>query len=249
MKYKLTLLYTFFCILLFLGIIHWSTYLIINKICKKSSSTKIKEGLTEFEKYSYRLNPYPKDAVINYNDLNSPLYSHTVNLPINDPISCKNFCGPKAQCAITREQCSADIDCYGCNPGPTTLDSCENKDISPYDNGGKLGQNQGLQYSPLTTGYDNHGIDFEEVYPGSKYAEIKKPYQGVDLWTKSFNEGLKLYNKKRLSAEQYSEGISDNIHDTPKGKMPYYEQKYPMTISATGQFYETLPPASNSYLS
>ena len=47
-------------------------------------------------------------------DLNSPLYSHTVNLPINDPISCSNFCGPNAQCLITREQCTSDIDCKGC---------------------------------------------------------------------------------------------------------------------------------------
>jgi hypothetical protein len=28
--------------------------------------------------------------------------------------------------------------------------------------------------------------------------------------------------------------------------MPYYEAKYPMTVSLTGQFFETTPPASNS---
>jgi hypothetical protein len=186
--------------------------------------------------------------VINYNDVNSPLYSHTVNLPINDPISCKNFCGPQAQCAITREQCTSDIDCQGCNPGPKQEDSCITEAVPPYDAGGKLGQ-QGLQYSPLTTGYNNHNADFAELYPGAKDAELKVPYQGLDLWTKSFNEGLKLYNKTRESADEYSEGISNAIPLASKSKMPFYEAKYPMTVSATGQFYQTTPPASNSTLS
>jgi hypothetical protein len=213
----------------------------------------IKEGLTDFERYSQMVIPYPEDAVINYNDINSPLYSHTVNLPLNDRVSCKNFCGPQSQCAITREQCTSDIDCYGCNPGPKPPNNCITMDVSPYnimpyDATGKLGQNQGLQYSSLTTGYNNHNMDFAEAYDGSKDAQIKVPYQGVDLWTKSFNEGLNLYNKKREIADKYSEGLSNAIHLASDTKMPYYEPKYPLTLSATGQFYETTPPASNATL-
>lgn len=243
LNYKYTILYTLVSLLLFWIVIKYGNSL-INRVC--SSKTLI-EGLTEFEKYSQKIVPYPKDAVINYNDVNSPLYSHTVNLPINDPVSCKNFCGPKSQCAITREQCTSDIDCQGCNPGPKPLDTCKKEEIPPYENGGKLGQ-QGLQYSPLTTGYNNHNMDFEEVYPGSKDAQIIKPYQGVDLWTKSFNEGLKLYNLKQESHDKIKQGIVDDSQNLSKSKMPYYEAKYPMTISATGQFYETTPPASNSTL-
>jgi hypothetical protein len=242
--------YTFGSLLLFLVIM---SIILSRFIPKKSSIKSLVEGLTDFERYSHKIIPYPKDALINYNDINSPLYSHTVNLPINDPVSCNNFCGPKSQCSITREQCTSDIDCSGCNPGPVPQNACITKDVKPYDATGKLGQNQGLQYSPLTTGFNNHNADFAELYPGSKDAQIVKPYLGVDLWTDSFNEGLKLYNKKRTSYDKYNEGISNTISDIiptsfklPPSKISYYEPKYPMRISATGQFFETTPPPSNS---
>jgi hypothetical protein len=181
-----------------------------------------------------------------FNNYNSPLYSHNVNLPINDPVSCQNFCGPKAQCAITREQCTSDIDCYGCNPGPTKEDECLTKDVKPYDATGKLGQNQGLQYSPLTTGFNNHNINFAETYPGSKDAEIIPYYQGSNSWTKSFNAGLQLYNDKRRAYDKFSGYLEEP--DIAPSKLSYYEPKYPTTISATGQFFQTTPPASNSAL-
>jgi len=238
LDFKYTIIYTLLCLFLFWLIIKYGS-----SVC---NSLKIVEGLTDFEKYSHQIIPYPKDAIINYNDINSPQYSHTVNLPINDPISCKNFCGPNAQCLFTREQCTSDIDCYGCNPGPTPQTACDTKDVDPYDATGKLGQNQGLQYSPLTTGYNNHNADFAQIYEGSKDAQLKVPYQGLDLWTDSFNKGLELYNRKRQIADEYNEGISNAIPTVSRSKMPYYENKYPMTISATGLFYETTPTASNA---
>ena len=249
LNYKYTILYTFVSLFLFLIVIKYGintlTYMLRNN-CPFIGT--IKEGLTDFEKYSQKVIPYPKDAAINYNDMNSPLYSHTVNLPINDPVSCKNFCGPNAKCLLTGEQCTSDIDCKGCVPKSKTQDSCITKEVDPYDDGGKLGQ-QGLQYSSLTTGYNNHNADFAQIYPGSKDAELKVPYQGVDLWTKSFNEGLKLYNKSRESADKYSEGISNAIPFETGSDMHSFEPKYPMTVSATGQFYETTPPAANASLS
>ena len=42
--------------------------------------------------------------------------SHTVDLPLTTSYSCTNFCGPTARCSITGQQCSADIDCPGCQP-------------------------------------------------------------------------------------------------------------------------------------
>jgi len=244
LNYKYTILYTFVSLLLLWIVIKYGSNTMSNTISNTMTNTMsntmsnkyIVEGLTM---------SYPKDAVINYNDTNSPEYSHTVNLPINDPVSCKNFCGPNAKCLLTGEQCSSDIDCQGCNPGPKPKDSCITKEVDPYDNGGKLGQ-QGLQYSPLTTGYDNHNTDFAQIYPGSKDAEIKNSYQGLDKWTKSFNEGLNLYNKRRESADKYSQGISNAIpfeSDTTS-----FEPKYPTTVSATGQFFETTPPAANASL-
>lgn len=238
MNFKYTIIYTFFSLFLFWLIVKYG-----------SNLCHLKEGLTDFEKYSYKIIPYPKDALINYNNTNSPLYSHTVNLPINDPVSCKNFCGPQSQCAITREQCTTDIDCNGCNPGPTPMDSCRTKDVEPYDDAGKLGQS-GLQYSKLTTGYNNHNADFSQIYTNSKDAELKVPYQGVDIWTKSFNEGLNLYNKRRESAEKYSQGITNQIPLATKNKLNPIknEPNYPMRISATGEFYETTPLPSNATL-
>jgi hypothetical protein len=158
------------------------------------------------ENFNNRSIGYPKNALINYKDLNSPLYSHNVNLPINDPISCNNFCGPNAQCLITREQCTSDIDCKGC-----------------------------MRTHPV--GYYNN--NFSQIYPGSKNSQIKRPYEGIDLWEKSFNKGLELYNKKQEIKDKYSNSI--NIFNSSN-----YKVKYPMTISATGLFYETTPSALNA---
>ena len=57
---------------------------------------------------------YNPNDLLEYNP-DSPLTVQNVDV-VNNFYSCKNFCGPKAQCAITREQCIADIDCKGCMP-------------------------------------------------------------------------------------------------------------------------------------
>jgi hypothetical protein len=234
-EFKYTIIYTLLYLFLFWLIIKYGS-----SVC---NNVKIVESLTNFERYSEKIVAYPKDGTINYNDVTSPLYSHTVNLPINDPVSCKNFCGPKSQCLLTREQCTSDIDCQGCNPGPMFRIK---EYVSPYDATGKLGQ--GLQYSPLTTGYNNHNSDFSQIYEGSKDVQLKRTYEGLDLWTDSFNKGLELYNRKIQIADEYSEGISNAIPTVEKSKMPLlgYNTKYPMTISTTGLFYDTTPLASNA---
>ena len=219
---------------MFIGLLKWGHYLYMNNYI---FGCPVKEGLTEFEQYSEKVVPYPKDAVINYNDLNSPLYSHNVDLPFNAMSSCKNFCGPQSQCAITRTQCTSDIDCYGCQPKNQAVTPCNTEDIPGYEDSGKLGQNQGLTYSELTTGYNNHGMDFAEASPGSKDAVLVPAYSGVDTWTPSFNKGLRLYNENR----EFSHGPSDD----EKAFVP----KYPTTVTATGLFYNTGPTPSNAYLS
>lgn len=249
LEFKHTIMYTLICLFLFWLIITYGT--------KTCNSLKIIEGitngsdeLTDFEKYSQKIIPYPENALINYNDINSPLYTQTVNMPINDPVSCKNFCGPNGSCLLTGEQCTSDIDCYGCNPGSKPQNSCTTKEVAPYDGAGKLGQNLGLQYSSLTTGYNKHNADFAQIYDNSKDAQLKVPHQGLDTWTNSFNKGLELYNKKRETADKYSYGISNAISlVSTNGMSPVSnEPKYPMTVSLTGQFYETTPPASNASL-
>ena len=184
---------------------------------------------------TYVLNTY---CIEGFTDNNSA-YSHTVNLPINDPISCKNMCGSQSKCVLTGEQCTSDIDCYGCqNMNNQRLKHDIN--VKPFDATGKLGL--GLNYSPLTTGYNNHNINFASITDGNMVTVVK-PYMGTDEWSKSFDEGLKLYNKKRESADKY--GYKLEYGPTTIINEP----KYPLAISATGEFYETTPPASNSTLS
>lgn len=188
------------------------------------------------ESFNRMIVPYPKDAVINYNDVNSQEYTHTVNLPINDPVSCRNFCGPNAKCVLTGEQCSADIDCQGCKPIEKPRSECITKDVKPYESSGKLTQNIGLHYSPLI---NENNRDYD--YLSDEMKTIVKPYMGKDMWTKSFNEGLKLYNKKREAADKYGYKLDFGYTDANA-------PKYPMSISATGEFYETTPPSSNTIL-
>ena len=234
-NYKYSVIYTIICILIFWLLMTWGNYLIASHCIKK-------EAFSELEQISYKINPYPKDALINFNDVDSPLYSHTVNLPINDPYSCSNFCGPQAQCAITREQCTADIDCHGCQPPKKPISACKTANIKPYEDSGKLGPN--LTYTNLTSGYNNNGMDFAEIYPGSKEAEIKMPYQGLDIWTDSFNAGINMYNKNRETNTKYKKLLLDKFSEHAENVTP----KYPTTITATGQFYSTIAPASNAYL-
>ena len=92
---------------------------------------------------------------------------------------------------------------------------------------------------------NKHNADFAQIYENSKDTQLKRPYEGVDLWTDSFNKGLELYNRKRESADKNN---MDSLDFGFQSKKQYYEPKYPMTISATGLFYETTPPASNASL-
>jgi len=228
MKILYTILYTVICLLLFWVLVAWCRYLVKNFYIRKCNN--LNEGFTDFEKYSYSVVPFPKDAVINFNDINSPLYSHNVNLPINDSVSCKNFCGPNSQCSITREQCTSDIDCQGCQPQNKPVNQCLTEEVTPYEDSGKLGP--GVSYSSFTK---NYGSNYDEVYPGSKDSQLKRTYKGIDLWTPSFNKGLELYNKK--------ETIMNAPNDDEKQFLP----NYPETITATGLFYNTGPSASNTY--
>lgn len=212
---KYTILYIFVSLFLFWFIMKWFSYLIRNFYI-----IDLREGFDP--------NALP------YYDTNSPLYSHSVDLPINTEFSCKNFCGPTATCSITGEQCLADIDCYGCQPPiskpPQYLTT---KQVKPYDDAGRLIYNQNPQYSELTTDIGTFAAFYK---PGSKYNTTPQMYLGIDKWTKSFNYGLDLEDDK----------LTYEYSAAPK---PYrFLPTYPVTQTATGLFYDTGPTASNAYL-
>ncbi len=108
---------------------------------------------------------------------NSDEYSKTIDLPITFPFSCKNFCGPKNECAITGEQCSNDHDCKGCENIP----KLKPLKVDPH-------------YKELSP--NNEQMDY--VYVGSKNNLTPLYYSEGNDWIKSFNKGIELYNRKEL---------------------------------------------------
>lgn len=182
-----------------------------------TSSNYIKEG-------------FNSNKLLHYNT-NNPLYSHSVDLPLNTRYGCKNFCGPKSQCLITRTQCTSDIDCTGCQPiikpPPKYLTET---DIMPYNGSGPLIYNQNPQYSALTT---DIGKTAKII---NKNAKVPKPYLGVDIWTESYDEGTKLFDDKLVwkfssAPEKYR-----------------FIPTYPKTETVTGLFEDVGPTAANAYL-
>lgn len=190
-----------------------------------------KEGLNQI---------YNPNELLEYNP-DSPLTVQNVDV-VNNYYTCKNFCGPKAQCAITREQCVADIDCDGCVPPTLTQQNKNNNknnnntiesftqlsscDIPQNDvAAGKLTFSQTPQYSTLTTDIGA----FARVINND--AKVPRMYEGIDMWTKSFNYGLKLAYSKLPKLSASEEVIKPN---------------YPLSVTATGNFYDLGPLPSNS---
>lgn len=148
--------------------------------------------------------------------------SHTFNLPLNTTYSCQNFCGPTARCAITGQQCFADIDCPGCQPYSPPLS--KTKDCIPgNDDAGKLTVGVTPTYSPLTTGYGTR----EKIITKKMYARPLQANFGVDTWRDSFNEGQKLFNN-RFKPNQLQ-----------------FMPNYPPMYSITGEFIGDGPLPSN----
>jgi hypothetical protein len=152
--------------------------------------------------------------------------SHTVDLPLTTYYSCKNFCGPTARCSITGQQCSADIDCPGCQPysPPLPKDSGTENNVPGDNDAGKLTVGITPQYSPLTSGYGTQ----ERLITSNMYSKPAQANFGVDVWSQEFNEDQKLFDQRyKPSGLQF---------------MPDYPKRY----SLTGEFIEDGPYASNA---
>jgi hypothetical protein len=148
--------------------------------------------------------------------------SHTVNLPLNTTYTCQNFCGPNARCAITGQQCLADIDCPGCQPYSPPLTKTKSC-IPGNDDAGKLTVGVTPTYSSLTRGYGTR----EKIITKDMNAKSPQANFGYDIWGQSFNESQILFNKRyRPNQLQY---------------MP----NYPPMYSITGEFIADGPLPSN----
>jgi hypothetical protein len=99
-------------------------------------------------------------------------------------------------------------------------------DINGYDDAGKLGQ-RGLMYSELTTDkVTREAYDYDEN-------QLKPPpqaYKGVNTWRTGFDQGMKYYKLQY----QPLPGENENLPN------------YPKVYTATGEFKESEPLASNT---
>lgn len=108
------------------------------------------------------------------NLINNISTSVTVNMPLLNSNSCSNFCGPKATCAMTGDQCSSDMDCSGCMQDG----SSNNIPVANND-------------STLTTGYGTH----EKIITDNYYEKPAQGNFGTNTWKNAFTIGQQLYNK------------------------------------------------------
>lgn len=205
MNKKNLIFWSFIVLLLFIGIFQWGSYLINS---------------------GYIIETFSNNLDI---DTGSPSTNHTVNLPLTNKQSCQNMCGPNNRCSLTGEQCSADVDCFGCNPETKqfvqeerTLDEL---DIRGQNDAGKLTTGETPTYSVLTTDI------------GTKARLINKPetespqyFQGVNTWRDTFDDQMELYDKRY----------------TPTAS--YFTPNYPSRKTLSGEFTDNGPLASNAFL-
>ena len=188
-----------FCVVLLFFIFQWIGFLSINKYIVEC----------------FTLGPIAEDM--------NGSTSHSVDLPLTTKYSCNNFCGPTSRCSITGQQCTADIDCPGCQPYVPPLPK-SNDFIPGNDDAGKLTAGVTPQYSPLTTGYGTR----EKVVTNNLYSKPLNPSFGVNTWFPQFQQENDIFDKRYKPSHQQN--------------MPNYPQRY----SLTGQFIDDGPFASNS---
>jgi hypothetical protein len=144
--------------------------------------------------------------------------SHSVDLPLTTTTSCRNFCAPAtARCAITGHQCTADIDCPGCQP--------QNDNIVGDNSAGKLTYNSTPQYSTLTSDMGTKSMTFLD----KEFSKTPSPAFGVNTWRDDFEAEQKLFDKRYKPPSTLT-------------NMPSYPKRY----SVTGDYLEDGPLASNA---
>jgi hypothetical protein len=156
-------------------------------------------------------------------DTGSPDTSHNVDVPLSTTSSCKNMCGPPNRCSITGQQCFSDIDCPGCQPTISNIQTTV-VDVSGNNEAGKLGAK--LTYSTLTTDIGTQA----RIYTPNKFAKPAAPNIGTNTWSDKFNKDRKMFD--------------DRYKPSGLKNMPSYSDRY----SISGEFVDEGPIASNDYL-
>jgi len=201
-------------LLMFIGIIKWGNYLIKTRKCGFKNEDKATIGGNQgFQNFSI--------------DMGTPETNHNVNLPINTTYSCENICGPLARCSKTGEQCTSDVDCYGCQ-AKIFVPIYTTEEIGGQNDAGKLTGGITPQYSTLTTDIGTQA----KFYGKGENLNPPSYFKGVNQWKKAFNTGMELFDKR----------YNPNINTLP------YLPKYPKRKTLSGEFIDDGPLASNAYL-
>jgi type II secretory pathway pseudopilin PulG len=151
--------------------------------------------------------------------------SHTVSLPLTSTTSCTNFCGPTARCSISGQQCTADIDCPGCQPYVPPLPPSKNC-VPGQNDAGKLTLGVTPTFSTLTTDIGTKA----KLYTKNRFEKPAQANFGVNTWRSHFDESQKLFLDRYQCTSQTN------------------ELTYPLRYSDTGMFLQEGPLASNAYL-
>jgi len=227
---KTNILLAGLCILFAWLIINWFRYLVNNYFILDGTNKINKINRVEgFEPNIYNS--------LSYDNPNTPLTTHSVDLPINTNFTCSNVCGPTSRCSKSGQSCSTDVDCYndGCQSllKPPTKKQVENVEDEPEgDNAsGILTYNQTPQYSSLTT---DLGTESTVI---NKNAELPRPYAGIPVWEETYNKQAQMADDEL--AYKYSAAPED--YKTA----PFY----PVATTITGVFYDIGPTPANSTLS
>jgi hypothetical protein len=157
-----------------------------------------------------------------YQDWDSPITNHNVNMPINTGVDCQNKCGSQGKCTISKEQCISDVDCFGCQSKHRKFK--KKWDFRAQNDAGKLSY-LAPQYSTLTT-----DIGTQAKLYTSNPLEFITPAQGLDR---------KVYN--------YAMHLQDLKNDYILQNQPVLQ--YPKRQTATGIFTDIGPLPANAYLS
>jgi len=176
-------------------------------------------------------------------DLGDPSTNHNVNLPINTSYECSNKCNPLNICSLTGEQCTSDVDCYGCRPFIKPPSASYYQDIRGQNDAGKLTTEQTPTYSTLTTDMGTQASLYNELL-----IEPSPYVKGYNTWRNSFDVGNALF-QKRYNPSLNTGGVVGKIgYSLPPGGISGYQLSYPARPTLSGEFVDDGPLAANAYL-
>jgi len=162
-------------------------------------------------------------------DRGTPDTSHTIDLPLSNPISCKNSCAV-GRCSKTGQQCLADIDCPGCNPYAATDTPFDvgAKSVPAANDAGKLTVGVTPTYSSLTTDMGSRAAVFNPNALGTAPPKGMLDIGGSP-WRTEFDAAQELYDAK--------------FRPKP-GQYPFMPN-YPAQPTTTGMFINQEPLPAN----